>query len=129
MPGESVGLTDVDPTADEVTNVVISNLGGEGTYNDVVSMAPGTGMSCVDTDAACVQEVSTGFLVEPVVGSAHLHLGLIFILWRNPSLLATSCHVPAVDLSWVFCRLATGTSLYRLLLWWGLCELLRVIFR
>lgn len=59
VPGESVGLGDVDPSATEVTNVVISNLGGSGTYLDVVSMQPGEGLTCTDEDAACVQEVSS----------------------------------------------------------------------
>ena len=58
VPGESIGGTDVDPDASEVTNVVISNLGGTGTYMDVVSMAAGANMICPDEEAACVQEVS-----------------------------------------------------------------------
>lgn len=59
VPGESVGLDDVNPSASEVTNVIISNLGGSGTYQEVISMQPGEGLSCIDEDAACVQEVSS----------------------------------------------------------------------
>lgn len=57
VPGTSTGLTDVDPLATEITNVVIGNLGGTGTYKEVMSMAPGENMQCTDTSAACVQEV------------------------------------------------------------------------
>lgn len=58
VPGESTGLTDVDPESEEITNVVISNLGGVGSYKEVTSMAPGENMQCSDEAAACVQEVS-----------------------------------------------------------------------
>lgn len=57
-PGESVGLGDVDAGAAEITNCVIGNLGGSGTYMDVESMAPGQDMQCSDEAAACVQKVS-----------------------------------------------------------------------
>ncbi|CAM9096280.1 unnamed protein product, partial [Hapterophycus canaliculatus] len=56
VPGTSTGLTDVNPKATEITNVVIGNVGGSGTYKEVVSMAPGSGMTCGNTAAACVQE-------------------------------------------------------------------------
>eukprot|EP00752_Nemacystus_decipiens_P009999 g8915.t1 len=55
-PGTTTGLSGVDPAATEITNVVIGNLGGEGTYKDVESMAPGADMQCTDTNAACVQK-------------------------------------------------------------------------
>lgn len=58
VPGESVGLGDVDSEAAEITNCVIGNLGGSGTYMDVDSMAPGENMQCSDEEAACVQKVS-----------------------------------------------------------------------
>lgn len=58
MPGTSTGLGDVNREAVEITNVVIGNVGGAGTYTDVVSMAPGQNMECTDTAAACVKEVS-----------------------------------------------------------------------
>lgn len=51
------GMTDVDPEATEITNVVIGNLGGTGTYMDVIGMDPGADMHCPSTEAACVQEV------------------------------------------------------------------------
>lgn len=57
VPGTSTGLTDVDPKATEITNVVIGNVGGSGTYKEVMSMAPGSGMKCTNTADACVQEV------------------------------------------------------------------------
>lgn len=61
VPGETQGLKDFDTTATEITNVVISNLGGTGTYEEVMSMAPGENMVCSDTAAACVKEVSAPF--------------------------------------------------------------------
>lgn len=56
-PGTSTGLGDVNPDAAEITNVVIGNVGGSGTYTEVMSMAPGENMECTDTAAACVKEV------------------------------------------------------------------------
>ena len=50
----------VDATAEEITNVIINNVGGTGSYEDVVSMAPGE-QNCPDTAAACVKEVGSGF--------------------------------------------------------------------
>lgn len=57
VPGESIGGSDVDPRATEITNVVISNVGGAGTYNDVVDMLPGENMRCSAGAGACVKEV------------------------------------------------------------------------
>lgn len=54
-PGNADGGV-VDSTATEVTNVVIDNLGGNGSYSNVVSMAAGE-QNCPDTAAACVKEV------------------------------------------------------------------------
>lgn len=57
-PGNADGGV-VDSTATEITNVVIDNLGGTGSYSNVVSMAAGE-QNCPDTAAACVQEVGFG---------------------------------------------------------------------
>lgn len=55
MPGTRTGSSDVDPDATEITNVVIENVGGTGTYKDVVYMVPGQDLKC--PDSYCVQEV------------------------------------------------------------------------
>ncbi|CAM9758145.1 unnamed protein product [Pylaiella littoralis] len=55
-PGTTMGLGDVDPGAVEITNAVIGNVGGSGTYTEVMSMAAGENMQCTDTVAACVKE-------------------------------------------------------------------------
>lgn len=60
-PGTTTGLSDVDPSAAEITNVVIGNVGGTGKYKEVVSMAPGADMLCTDENAACVQTVGNPF--------------------------------------------------------------------
>lgn len=57
MPGEGSGGTDVDPSAIEITNVIISNIGGSGTYNDVVDMISGEDMVCSAGASACMKEV------------------------------------------------------------------------
>lgn len=57
MPGSSAGGDDVDPDAEVITNVVISNLGGTGTYDDVVDMIAGENMVCSAGATACVKEV------------------------------------------------------------------------
>lgn len=76
VPGTTTGLADVDPSATEITNVVIGNLGGTGTYKEVVSMAPGANMQCTDTNAACVQEVSVVLLSLCSLDSGSLIPGL-----------------------------------------------------
>lgn len=59
IPVGSMDLMDVDPTAEKITDVVISNLGGTGTYQEVVNMVPGENMVCPEPDDTCVQKVRT----------------------------------------------------------------------
>lgn len=63
-PGTTAGLSDVDSSAAEITNVVIGNLGGTGTYGEVVGMAPGADMLCTDAMAACEQKVRNRFWLD-----------------------------------------------------------------
>lgn len=60
VPGNGEGAV-VSPGAEEITNVVINNLGGTGSYENVVSMAPGE-INCPDKAAACVKKVSFGLV-------------------------------------------------------------------
>lgn len=90
VPGTSTGLSDIDSFATEITNVVIGNLGGTGTYKDVVSMAPGADMQCTDTSAACVQEVINPFGPTGLLSSlvcmlmANLSRNSIWFVWQCP---------------------------------------------
>ncbi len=63
-PERSSASADVDARATEITNVVIGNLGGTGTYKEVVSMASGDNMDCAGFSAACVQEVRYGIAIR-----------------------------------------------------------------
>lgn len=59
VPGESLGGSDVDEFAEEVTNVVITNLGGTGVYDEVINMIAGEDMHCSAGASACEKEVKS----------------------------------------------------------------------
>ncbi|CAM9199787.1 unnamed protein product [Choristocarpus tenellus] len=51
-------MPNVDPDADVTTEVMITNVGGSGYYDDITNMFDGTGMSCSNYDSSCVTEAT-----------------------------------------------------------------------
>ncbi|CAM9227153.1 unnamed protein product, partial [Ectocarpus sp. 12 AP-2014] len=109
-PGTMTGMTDVDPEATEITNVVIGNLGGTGTYMDVVGMYPGADMHCPSTEAACVQEeVSVSGTLAPFDeavsvafrGPMNIH-NIVWFEGEADSLSKTSAWTPVTSDNLVF---------------------------
>ncbi|CAM9119621.1 unnamed protein product, partial [Ectocarpus fasciculatus] len=109
-PGTMTGMTDVDPEATEITNVVIGNLGGTGTYMDVIGMDPGANMHCPSTEAACVQEeVSVSGTLAPFDeavsvafrGPMNIH-NIVWFEGETDSLSKTSAWTPVTSDNLVF---------------------------
>lgn len=91
VPGNSQSGV-VDRDASEITNVVLTNLGGTGTYQDVMSMADGE-INCPDEEAACVKEVSFGVILAHCLFISNFWLGFcgfnMMIATRKGNVVAT----------------------------------------
>eukprot|EP00904_Undaria_pinnatifida_P006640 jgi/Undpi1/3105/HiC_scaffold_15.g06479.m1 len=116
VPGNSQSGV-VDRDASEITNVVLTNLGGTGTYQDVMSMADGE-INCPDEEAACVKEelTVTGPLAPFDEGVSVVFRGpmnLHNIVWyqeRNSSLAKASSWTPTSSDNLVFMNNLGGTE-------------------